>query len=332
MTASARTVSTRTVWVVCFVCVVACATAACPPHDGALGVFEGGHDPVRYDAGTLPPLPAHVAEAKPLRFNIPPFYADKLSEGAVRDLDAWLERETGLAIEIAAPPAYSYTEIAGALARGDVDLAELSPYQFALMTQRANTMRPLAATVAHGASTYGSYIVVRQDSPIATVDDLRGKKIAFVDPLSTSGYLLPAAFLRARGFDLDRDVQISFVGSHPNALAAVKNGDVDAAAVSSDLLIGQAGLAGPLVVVAKAGRMPYDAIVARADLPDAVFARVQAALFRLSIHTQEGRAALRAFSSVDGFMPIPPGHYDGVIDLARSPPPSATGTAPRVPP
>ena len=45
---------------------------------------------------------------------------------------------------------------------------------------------------------------------------------------------------------------------------------------------------------------------------------MQAALLRLSIHTEEGRSALRTFSSVDGFMPIPAGHYDAVTALART--------------
>lgn len=89
------------------------------------------------------------------------------------------------------------------------------------------------------------------------------------------------------------------------------------------------GLAGPLVVIAKAGRTPYDAIVARATLDPKIVHRVQNPLLRLSIHTEEGRSALRASSSVDGFMPIPPGHCDSVIALARrqqsAPVPSGDG-------
>ena len=296
------------------------AMGGCAPRvpEPGLEVFEGGFDPVRFDGGPMPVLATkNGALGRALRFNIPPFYASALSEGGVVALDTWLERETGLDVEIRAPAAYSYAEIADALVRGEVDVAELSPYQFALTALRGNAVVPLAATVAHGASTYGSYIVTREGSAVRNIADLKGRKIAFVDPLSTSGWLLPAAFLRERGIDLDGGTQVVFTGSHPTALAAVKAGDVDAAAVSSDLLIGEAGLAGPLVVIAKAGRMPYDAIVARADLDPDVLTLVRTALLRLSIHTQEGRAALRAFSSVDGFMPVPPGHYDAVIALAK---------------
>lgn len=306
------------------------ALVACAPTvEPGLEVFAGGFDPVRFDAGPLPVVASkNGALGRPLRFQIPPFYADALVEGGVRDLEAWLERETGLDVEISAPAAaYSYAAIAEALHRGDIDIADLSPYQLAL-SLRGDAVIPLAATVAHGASTYGSYIVTREASPVRTVADLKGRKIACVDPLSTSGWLLPAAFLHERGFDLDKDLQVVFAGSHPKALAALKSGDVDAAAVSSDLLIGQAGLAGPLVVIAKAGRIPYDAIVARAGLDADIVTLMRSALLRLSIHSQEGRAALRAFSSVDGFMPVPPGHYDAVIALAEGAQAAPAGESP----
>lgn len=290
------------------------ASVGCPSADSGLAGFEGGFDPTRYDGGTLV-----VADAKSLgralRFNVPPFYSDKIAEGGARALEKYLEDETQLDVEIRSPHAYDYAEIADTLLRGDVDIAELSPYQYALVADRVTA---LVASVAHGASTYGSYLVVRQGSSIHSLADIKGKRVAFVDPLSTSGYLLPATYLREHGIDIDKDIAARFVGSHPAAVAAVEDGSVDVAAVSSDLLIGNAGLAGPLVVIAKAGRMPYDVVVARKDLDPAVLAQVKRALLRLSIHDERGRAALRAFSSVDGFMPVPPGYYDGIKRLAKT--------------
>jgi phosphonate transport system substrate-binding protein len=298
-----------------FVVLVAACSREGPRAD--LSPFGGGFDPTRFDAGPLPALPPNPLDGRPLRFDVPPFYEDKLAEGAVTALEKYLEDEVRIDVSITASRAYSYGELVDALARADVDIAELSPYQYALVHERGIAVTPIAATVAHGASSYGSYLVVKQSSPITGLEDLKGKRIAFVDPLSTSGYLLPAIFLREHGFDLGKDLQVRFVGSHPAAMKAVRDGDVDVAAVSSDLLIGNAGLAGPLVVIAKAGRMPYDIIVARPGLDPAVFAAVQRALFRLSIHDEKGRAALRTFSSVDGFMPVPEHHYDEVIALAR---------------
>lgn len=289
-------------------------------REDPLAAFGGGFDPTRHDGGPLPALDPDVL-GRALRFNVPPFYSDKLADGAAAELETYLEENTGLEVEVRAPDAYNYADIADVLSRGDVDIAELSPYQYAVVAQRGVKLEPVVATVAHGASSYGSYLVVNQGSPIRRVEDIRGKKIAFVDPLSTSGYVFPSVWLKEHGFDLQRDVQARFVGSHPAAMRAVRDGTVDIAAVSSDLLIGNAGLAGPLVVIAKVGRMPYDIIVARPGLDPIVLAHVRRALLRLSIHDERGRAALRTFSSVDGFMPVPEGHYDEVFLLARKSPP-----------
>ena len=313
MTRTTRPLVARPLVVVVVALVALGALGACTRRDDGLGVFAGGFDPTRYDGGVLPDAKLD----RPLRFDVPPFYADKIAEGAARDLTKYLEDETHLQIALQSPAAYDYAAISDGLAKGDVDVAELSPYQYALVEQRGIAIVPLVASVAHGASSYGSYLVVRQGSAIHSIDDIKGRSIAFVDPLSTSGYLLPALFLQQHGIDLAKDVHVRFAGSHPAALELVKSGAVDVAAVSSDLLIGNAGLAGPLVVIAKAGRMPYDVIVARGDLDAATTALVKRALLRLSIHDERGRAALRAFSSVDGFMPIPPGHYDGVRALAK---------------
>ncbi len=285
------------------------ALCGCPRASNDLAAFGGGFDPTRYDAGPL--APADDALGRPLRLSVPPFYSSSIAADAAHDLEGFLAQEIGVQVEVRAPKAYDTAAIVDALSSGEIDLAELSPYQFALLDER-NLVVPVAAMVAHGASTYGSYLVVRQGSHIRSVDDIKGKRVGFVDPLSTSGYLFPALFLREHGIDIDKDVQASFTGSHPASVEAVRTGTVDVAAVASDLLIGNAGLAGPLVVVAKAGRMPYDIIVARKDLDARVLQRARAALLHLSIHDERGRAALRAFSSCDGFMPVPPGHYDGI--------------------
>jgi ABC-type phosphate/phosphonate transport system substrate-binding protein len=94
-------------------------------------------------------------------------------------------------------------------------------------------------------------------------------------------------------------------------------------------LIGNTGLGGPLVIVAKAGRAPYDVIVARKGLDAHIASAIRTALLRLSIHDAKGRSALRAFSSVDGFMPVPTGHYDAVRALAKKAPKLTQPTPPK---
>ena len=72
--------------------------------------------------------------------------------------------------------------------------------------------------------------MARVDSGIADLSDIRGKKVAFVDPSSASGYLYPAAHLVGLGYDIDKDIDSVFAGGHDKSLQAVLNGDVDVAA------------------------------------------------------------------------------------------------------
>ncbi len=279
-----------------------------------LAEFGGGFDPLRYDAGTLAP----AALGRPLRIAVPPYYAAELAAGSAAALERYLESSCGFDVELTTSTAYDQ-RVVEQLGRDELDVAELSPYQYADAHRAHAPLTPLAATVARGSASYGSYLVVTAGSALHTIDDLRGGKrlrLGLVAPLSTSGYALPLLFLLDHGISLDGDVELVLTGSHPASLAALLDGRIDVAAVSSDLLIGSVGLAGPVAVLAKVGRMPNDVVVARADLDAAARHLVERALLRLSIHDPQARAALRAFSPVDGFMPVPPGHYDEIFALA----------------
>ena len=270
---------------------------------------------MRFDAGPLSP----ATLPRPLRMAVPPYYAAQLAAGSAAALERYLEESCGFDVDLTASAAYDQ-RVVEQLRNGALDVAELSPYQYADARRGKAPLVPLAATVARGSASYGSYLVVKAGSSLHTVDDLRGGKrlrLALVAPLSTSGYALPLFFLLDHGIAVGQDVELVQSGSHPASMAALLEGKVDVAAVSSDLLIGNVGLAGQFAVLAKVGRMPNDVVVARADLDPAALRLVERALLRLSIHDPQARAALRAFSPVDGFMPVPPGHYDEIAALAE---------------
>ena len=61
---------------------------------------------------------------------------------------------------------------------------------------------------------YFAEVFVRKDSDIKSIADLKGKKIAFVDPSSASGYIYAGAMLKDAGIDLEKDIQYQFSGGH----------------------------------------------------------------------------------------------------------------------
>ena len=78
---------------------------------------------------------------------------------------------------------------------------------------------------------YRAYLIVPVGSDIATPADLAGKRVCFVDPGSTSGFLFPSAALLAEGLDPSEnstDITAVFAGGHDASVIAVNNGDCDA--------------------------------------------------------------------------------------------------------
>lgn len=84
---------------------------------------------------------------------------------------------------------------------------------------------------------YEMEIVVPADSPIKVPADLKGKKIAFTDATSNSGFKAPSAILKA-DFNLEakRDYEPMFSGKHDNSILGVVNKDYEAAAVANSVL------------------------------------------------------------------------------------------------
>jgi phosphonate transport system substrate-binding protein len=92
--------------------------------------------------------------------------------------------------------------------------------------------QPLVTQIdSYNSSGYHSVICVKSDSPYKTIDDLKGKSIAFADPNSTSGFLIPTYYLRKLGYSPDDTSffgKTGFSGSHEMGVLAVKKGTYDA--------------------------------------------------------------------------------------------------------
>lgn len=91
-------------------------------------------------------------------------------------------------------------------------------------------LEPVARPVnPNGIASYSGYIFVRKDSGIRTVEQMKGKKIAFVDRATTAGYIFPIAFLREHGVQDTNHFfkEYFFTGSHDAAVYAVLNKQAD---------------------------------------------------------------------------------------------------------
>ncbi|NML75314.1 phosphonate ABC transporter substrate-binding protein [Rhizobium sp. S-51] len=129
-------------------------------------------------------------------------------------------------------PAADYDGVIQGLLGGTLDYAELGASGFAkIYLADAKAVEPILTTVqTDGSMGYYSIMVARKDSGMTKVTDIKGKKLGFADPDSTSGYLIPTVTLpEAIGGPVKEYVaETGFGGGHENLVLEVLKGTFDA--------------------------------------------------------------------------------------------------------
>jgi len=137
---------------------------------------------------------------------------------------------------------------------------------------------PIAQGVARtGKTTYQAAIIVSPDSPIKSLHDLKGKKMAFGNENSTQGHLLPRIMLENSGIDLTQLGGYSYTGSHQRCADSViaKAGD---ACGLQDIMAEDLARQGKVRIVALSDEFPSSGIVAANRIPPSVREQIQQAL------------------------------------------------------
>ncbi|MEC9461807.1 MAG: phosphonate ABC transporter substrate-binding protein [Pseudomonadota bacterium] len=128
-------------------------------------------------------------------------------------------------------PAADYDGVVQGLLGGTLDYAELGASGFAkVYLSNPEAVEPILTTVqTDGSSGYYSIMVSRKDSGITKIEDIKGKKLGYADPDSTSGYLVPLVTLpEALGAPVDQVVaSTGFGGGHENLVLEVVKGTFD---------------------------------------------------------------------------------------------------------
>ena len=134
--------------------------------------------------------------------------------------------------------AADYNGVIEALRSKRLDVAYLGPFSYVLGTTVADIEAfAVAETKKAGRTFYRSQVIAHKSSGIKTVNDLKGRTFAFVDPSSTSGHLFPKAGLMKAGLNTDKDFgRVIFSGSHDSNAIAVQNKKIDAAAIADRIL------------------------------------------------------------------------------------------------
>ena len=255
----------------------------------------------------------------PLVLGLAPRFTDEQAAELRPFLDH-IGRRIGRRIE--ARPMRDYESLRSGLLLGKLQLASLPHLQLLLTRREGRQLSCLATETFEGSPTYTSVFVARDNSRIAALADLRGKRFCYVDAGSASGFLIPRLFLRDRGLDPDR----LFSGTRYSngafaALGDVVEGRCDASAVGASnlFLAAQQGVAtSRLRTVLTAGQIPLDTICASPALPAALFGELRRALLAFRAQRDIRRNVLGPSFIVDGFTDPRWADFDVVERAARA--------------
>jgi phosphonate transport system substrate-binding protein len=214
-----------------------------------------------------------------------------------RPLFAALTRSTGIAFDLKV--AQSYGAVVQAMCSNAADIAFVGPVTYLQASQR-HCAELLGVAVKSGTSVYHAGFFIRRDAPMATLADLKGRRVAFGDINSASSFVYPIAMLMAVGIDPARDLgAIRMAGSHASSLSALIEGHVDAAAVSFEsydkaLRAGMPG-ARDLRVLARSGDIPNPPLIMNTALPAPTKARLRQALDTIAAQPGVAPGSIRGY-------------------------------------
>jgi len=229
------------------------------------------------------------AAARDLRFGFTPVLGQTQERAEFEPLASYLSGVIGQKVTLYV--ARNYGDLRTQMEAGEVDIGSFSPFAY-VDAAGGGKIRLIAQSVIDGSATYRGIVVARKDGGLKSLADLRGKRFAFVDPKSASGYVYPRAMLIEKGINPDSFFKETiFAGDHMKVIAAVLDGRVDAGATYDNALgIAKAGgmRSDDLVVIAGTDPIPHDAIAVRIGLDEALAKRIQTALVNLD-RTEAGR-------------------------------------------
>lgn len=148
----------------------------------------------------------------------------------LNEVRPYLEKQLGVPVEF--QKSTDYTTVIEAMLSGKVHMAYLSPFSYILATQKQKLVPLVAPGMGGKPYSYRSLIFTSPHSGLQSMDDVKAKSheltLCFADPASTSGHLIPAAYLNSIGLDTKTAFkQTMFAGTHYASVLAVKSGKVD---------------------------------------------------------------------------------------------------------
>ncbi len=215
-------------------------------------------------------------------------------------LARYLSRQTGRDINLRVLP--RYRSVVDDFEAAGLDGAFFGSLTYVLAQQRVG-LEVLARPVGpDDVSTYHGMLLVRRDSGIRTIEEMRGKRFVFVDVATTAGYLFPLHIFRRHGMQDYRNFfsESYFAGTHEDAILDIIEGRADVGAAKSSaysrLAERDSRVTDDLMVLESSPEVPENALALSRRIDEEVRRLLQEAL--LTMHeTPGGRRVLERFGA-----------------------------------
>jgi phosphonate transport system substrate-binding protein len=263
--------------------------------------------------GLLCPAPA----AAEIKFGTVPRLSAAELQAMYSPLAEYLSSETGEKVTLVIPK--DFDAFRTAATSGQMDIGFSNPLLYVQAKEKADLqLLALSSEVKSGTRLRG-IIIVRKDSGITKLDDLKGKKLIFVDNDSPAGYLFQILLLNKAGFNVSKDITIlPFAKKHENVTNAVLNRTADAGGIREDELdkVKEKVDISQIRILGYTDYFPNWPFFATPKLKPELAAKVKAALLKLKPNDPQNEKILGP-ARLTGFIPIADKEYDDLRKAAK---------------
>ena len=236
----------------------------------------------------------------------------------------YLEKHTGLSFKANIPS--NYFAVIEALGSKRADICIMNSFGYLLANQKFGAKAKLKV-IRRGKDYYRGQIIAHADSKIKTIRDIEGKRFAFTNPASTSGFLFPLKIL------VDNKVtpkSTSYAKSHSNVVKMIYNKEVDAGATFYSSPSGDGTIRDARVLIKKqfpdvsekikiieiTENIPNDPFVFRKNFPTHLEKKFVNALKKFLL-TKSGKKAFENIYGVTGVVDAKDSNYNNLRDLIK---------------
>ncbi|MFT8323941.1 phosphate/phosphite/phosphonate ABC transporter substrate-binding protein [Oenococcus sicerae] len=264
---------------------------------------------------TTVPIAANAAQPanpKTIRVGFVPSSNATTMEARAKPLGKMLSKQLGQKVVVTVST--DYNSIVEALGSDKIDVGFLPPDGY-VQAHKQYGAKVLLQTVRNGVNNDGSLqkkmvnwyralIIVRKDSKVKSVKDLKGKNIAVQDVTSSSGYIFPIYYLQKKGINVVKNSNLVTVKGHDQGVLAVENKQADAAFIFQDarnlVKADVPNVFKDTKILAETMKIPNDTVTARKMLSKKLDTKIQTAFIKIA-KTKKGEKLVENLYDIAGF-------------------------------